>query len=368
MKKLNLTATATAFTLLTSPYALATIELTDDLSFSGFGSTSVTTTDNKTPLYLNHEITDEVCYDCDTTLGLQLDYLFLDNFSASIQLMKRPQDEWSEPQLEWAYVGYNYEQFDIKAGRLRLPLFLDSEFYYVNHAYTAARPNAEVYDAVLGITSYDGVGVTWNAELTDDLSLAVNPYGAMSGKPKAEKGNTKYEFPINYSAGLAIDLASFDYKVHFNVFHANFDMKIESYGFPTFEQKDINVTLYSLGGEYTWDALTLRAESYYSENTFNWYTQAAYTIGIFTPYLSYGEMHNSSVTEGPGKRGSNRNNTVTTGLRFDITPSVSLNAEYQHTEVNNNYPFGTNGQFTTPFGMNPQLDANVYTLMLNFII
>ena len=56
--------------------AFATIEVTDDLLFSAFGSTSITSSDNETPLYLNREITDDTCFDCDTTLGLQLDYQF----------------------------------------------------------------------------------------------------------------------------------------------------------------------------------------------------------------------------------------------------------------------------------------------------
>ena len=364
MKKFNLTKTATAFALLLSPYASATIELTDDLSFSGFGSTSVTQTDNKTPLFLNREITDETCYDCDTNLGLQLDYLFLDNFNASIQVMKRPQDEWSEPQLEWAYLGYNYEQFDIKAGRLRLPIFLDSEVFYVGHAYTAARPAAEVYDSILGITSYDGIGVTWNSELTDDLSLTVNPYGAISGKPEAEKGDLEYEFDINYSTGLAIDLASFDYKIHFNVFHANFDGIATHNTFGKVgEFKDQNFTMYSLGGEYTWEAITLRAETYYADHQFNWYTQAGYNIGLFTPYVSYAEMYY------PSDQATKRNNTITAGIRFDVTPSISINAEYQRTEAGKDLSATgqSNGQFTKAFN-GENIDANVYTLMVNFII
>ncbi|MFA0503030.1 sulfate ABC transporter permease, partial [Vibrio sp. 10N.222.46.A1] len=49
--------------------AFAIIELTDNFSLSGFGSTSWATSDNDSPLIINNGFTDENCYDCDTTLG-----------------------------------------------------------------------------------------------------------------------------------------------------------------------------------------------------------------------------------------------------------------------------------------------------------
>lgn len=127
----------------------ATIELTEQLSISGFGSTSWAKSDNETAVIINHGISDSSCFDCDTTFGIQLDY-FNDAFKASVQLVKRPQDNWSEPELEWAYAGYSVNNFEFRAGRLRLPIFLLSEYYYVNHAYTSTRPPEEVYNSILG--------------------------------------------------------------------------------------------------------------------------------------------------------------------------------------------------------------------------
>ncbi|MGR5489133.1 sulfate ABC transporter permease, partial [Vibrio alfacsensis] len=78
------------------------MDINDNFSISGFGSTSWARSDNETPLLINRGISDENCFDCDTTFGIQLDYFF-DAFKASVQVVKRPQDNWSEPQLEWAY-------------------------------------------------------------------------------------------------------------------------------------------------------------------------------------------------------------------------------------------------------------------------
>jgi len=350
-----------------SSNALATMELTDDLLFSAFGSTSITRSDNETPLYLNREITDENCFDCDTTLGVQLDYQFLDSFTASVQVVKRPQDEWSDPALEWLYIGYNYKQYDIKVGRLRIPAFLDSEYYYVAHAYTAARPSQEVYDSLFGVTSYDGLSIKWQEELTDDISLAIEPYGAFFGERDVTKGDDKYNFKISKMAGLHIELSSYDYRIFVNGLYSAFDTTLNYAGLPpyipafTSKLEDQTSRIYSLGGEYLWDAVTLRAETYYAEDNFNWYTQVAYSINKFTPYIAYAEKHNRSDTR-------NGNYTMTAGLRLDLTASISINLEYQKTQPEDydTSLFGI-GQFTEPFSSTDS-NAEVVTLMVNFIM
>lgn len=348
-------------TYLFSSTASATIQISDDLLFSAFGSTSVTKSDNETPIFLNREITDETCFDCDTTLGLQLDYQFLNNFTASIQVVKRPQDEWSEPDIEWAYIGYNYDQYDLKIGRLRTPTFLDSEYYYVAHAYAAARPPQEVYDSQLGITSYDGISFKWQGELNDQLSLSIEPYGAFFGERDARKGIQQYEFDIDLMIGMKIELSSYDYRLFINGLRTDFDMNVQLTGFAV-ELNDQSFKTYSMGGEYLWDTVTLRAETYYSKDrNFNWYAQVSYNIDKFTPYVSYAEKNSI------GDADENDNQSITIGVHYDITPSVSINLDYQH-EMTDDYTPAASGQFTETFTTNSETDANIFTLMFNFII
>jgi hypothetical protein len=126
---------------------------------------------------------------------------------------------------------------------------------------------------------------------------------------------------------------------------------------------------YALGGEYLFEDydLTVRGEMYYADNNFNWYTQAAYSLDAWTPYVSYAQKNNTG-------NNANSNHSVTTGLRFDITPMISLNLEYQrvmmrdYKEPSLTNPSPTNGQFLEWFSDPNNRDANVYTLMVNFII
>ncbi|MDF4706739.1 sulfate ABC transporter permease, partial [Vibrio parahaemolyticus] len=176
--------------------------LTEQLSLSGFGSTSWAKSDNPTTLLVNRFIGDESCFDCDTTFGMQLDY-FHKAFRASAQVVKRPQDHWSSPQLEWAYLAYTYQNIEIRGGRLRLPLFLMSEYNYVGHAFTQARPPNEVYDSILGITAYNGLSARWIHDLNEQVVLTAMPFvGFKDNSDVTINERTELEIESNNTAGM----------------------------------------------------------------------------------------------------------------------------------------------------------------------
>lgn len=328
----------------------AKLNLTDDISLSGFGSTSVTQSNNATPLYVNREITDEACYDCDTTFGLQGDIKLTDSFNASVQVVKRPQDQWSSPALEWAYLGYNVSDFNLKVGRLRLPLFLSSEYYYVGQAYTSARPPQEVYNSILGITSYDGISGTWDIELNDESYLAITPFIGIESDSEVNIGSVRYDFNIEKTIGLHTELSGFDYRVMFNYAHFKYAVDLTTpLGSQQYPADNINI--YTLGAEYSLDQFLFTSEVLIDTMHFNWYASVAYNIDLFTPYVTYAESHHNQ-----------KNNSLLVGVRYDLTTTVSLNAEWKYTDANN----GSNGELIS----NPadgDTDAQLYTLMLNFI-
>jgi len=347
----------------TSSSSFASIEIANNLLFSAFGSTSVTKTNNKTPLFINREITDKTSYDSDTTLGLQLDYHFLDHFSSSLQVLKAPQDEWSEPKVEWLYADYDYNQFSTKIGRLRLPIFLGSEYAYAAQLFVPARPPQTAYDSVMGITSYDGMNFTWNQELNDDMSLAVSPYVSFTGKPKALKGDTLIQFKIHKLLGMAIDLSSINYRIHFSSGYADYNFAVYENGTNIQPATRDTMRFYSLGGEYNLNDLNLKSEVFINnQQTLSWYSQVAYNYKILTPYINYGQKHAKT------QRGNDDDSQIiTTGIRFDVTANISINTEYQYTKLDKNKD--ASGMFITKPGRAPEKpDASVYTLMVNFIL
>ncbi|MGF1777354.1 sulfate ABC transporter permease [Vibrio nomapromontoriensis] len=339
--------------------SLAAIDLSDNFSISGFGSTSWAKSDNATPLMVNRNINDENCYDCDTTFGVQLDY-YREAFKASVQVVKRPQDHWSEPQLEWAYLGYSVGDFEFRGGRLRLPLFLASEYYYVGHAYTTARPPEEVYNSILGITAYNGASVIWNVDISDEMQLSLSPFVGFKDNNDVDLNQAmSMEFETKNMWGANAVLTGENYRINFAYLDSTFDQTVTLSGFTLPTQKDESIKLYSLGGEYDFGSLKLTAEGQQNDFGSSWYSSAAYRIQKFTPYVVYGQTHRKSSDTNPfeGKSGD----SWTLGLRYDVLYNVSVNAEWQK--------FESFGSQSGPFVSSPgkDTDANLYTVMVNFV-
>ncbi|GAL24533.1 ABC-type sulfate transport system permease component [Vibrio variabilis] len=344
----------------------AAIDITDNFSISGFGSTSWARSDNETPLLVNRNIRDEDCFDCDTTFGVQLDY-FYEAFKASVQIVKRPQDHWSEPQLEWAYLGYSIGDFEVRAGRLRLPVFLASEYYYVGHAYTAARPNEEVYNSILGVTAYNGASVIWNYSLTDELQLSLTPFAGFKDTNEVELNpNIALEFETKNMWGVNAQLLGDNFRVNFAFLDSNFDQttKLSNFEVPgtggfviPYSETlapDQNIKLYSLGGEYDFGQLKLTAEGQKNDLGSSWYGSAAYRVQKFTPYVVYGQTYRDA-SEGNSYKGKT-GDSWTLGLRYDVLYNVSINAEWQRFE---SFGIDDNGDTNSgPFIDSPGTDTD----------
>ncbi|MEZ9337066.1 porin [Vibrio splendidus] len=346
--------------------AFAIIELTDNFSLSGFGSTSWATSDNDNPLIINRGFTDENCYDCDTTFGVQLDY-FYNSFKASVQVVKPPQYDWSEPQLEWAYVGYEFNDFDVSVGRLRLPLFLASEYYYVGQAYMTARPPTEVYNAVLGITAFNGVKVSWTHDVSDEATLLLSPFFGVKDKNDVEfNSTTNLEFETNRMFGANLQLSGENYRWNLSFLDSNFDQTASGLtsvsGIPILvpyrqEKENQHIQLWSLGAEYEFGQAVFASEGQTSDFSSSMYASLGYHLGPFTPYVVYGAQFDSKEhLEG---------NSYLIGLDYDVLPNVSINGEVQYFEARK-----ANGAFVEDFnaltGFDDK-DAVLYTIMLSFV-
>ncbi|MDA0151385.1 sulfate ABC transporter permease [Vibrio sp. Makdt] len=337
--------------------AFANIELTDNLSLSGFGSTSWAKSDNETPLMITRGFTDENCYDCDTTFGVQLDY-FYNSFKASVQVVKPPQYDWSEPQLEWAYLGYEFNDFDVSVGRLRLPLFLASEYYYVGQAYMTARPPTEVYNSVLGITAFNGIKVSWTHDVSDEATLLLTPFIGIKDKNDVDfNSTTKLEFETNRMLGANLQLSGDSYRWNLSFLDSNFDQIVITTipGIPTpfrTEQDNQHIQLWSLGAEYELGQFVLTSEGQISDFSSSMYASLGYHLGAFTPYVVYGAQFDDHEHL--------NGNSYLVGVDYDVLPNVSINGEVQYFESKK-----SNGVFIdTP---TDDKDAVLYTIMLSFV-
>lgn len=343
--------------LLFSPCVLAAHPLSDTVILGGFGSVSAAKSDNTTPLFRNREITDDWCYDCDSTLGLQLDWRISPALRTSFQLAKRPQDHYSDPEWEWVYAAYEVNALTIKAGRLRLPLFLMSEYYYVSYAYPWFRPPQDVYDATLGITSYDGISFTWNGWLSDQVTTSVTAHYGLPDQGTFGVVGGQLKLDSDYTAGLSLQFYFDDSTVNASYLRSEAKqtaiMTIPSSDQTVTEQSKETFDIFSVGIEQYWGPVRLLSEGLLSRDLYaNWYVSLDYHWQSLTPYVTYSQQRRDRDSE-----------SYLLGLRYTLNQHLAVNAEWQYIDAKR---VNRNGSFTAPPTSSSQEDVNLFTLGLSF--
>lgn len=339
--------------LLLLPWSMtsfAQIRLNDSIMLSGFGTVSAATSDSNVPVYTYRSIDDHLCLDCDTTLGIQLDWLISNQFRASFQAVKRPQDTFSDPELEWAYLAYNNENSTFKLGRQRLPLFIMSQYYYVSAAYSSIRPPEDVYSTIMGITHYDGISYEWSSVTADESQLRVSPFVALPQTSDYEGYGMDFTLKNKATFGVIADYIYQDSTFHFGYIHSDTERN-NDIGLPKthYSLDMIAAGVNIVDGNFTYTAEGLLEQSIFA----TWYAGIAYQYNKVQPYLQYGQ-----------RRRMFENNSVTGGMKVSITPSFFVNLEWSYITSPKTYQ---TGHFDAVQFKDIETEVNVYTLSASFL-
>ncbi|MCE9685360.1 hypothetical protein LZP73_03905 [Shewanella sp. AS16] len=152
-----------------------TASLTEKFNFNGFISGAYISSDNDAGYdYAGSSAN----FDQDSKFGLQGAFQVNDSTQAVMQLMMRGEDNW-DPELEWAYLSHSFANgIQVRGGKLRLPLFMYSDYLDVGYAQPWARPPEEVYNGV-PVSAYTGLDISYDLELADS-TLTFQGFGGSS--------------------------------------------------------------------------------------------------------------------------------------------------------------------------------------------
>ena len=125
----------------------------EDISISGFGSVAVGKSNNDVG-YAGYD-SENFNTSQDTLAGIQLDAQINDRAKFVGQVVAYGRYDY-DLSVEMAYLSYELDWFTVRAGKLRAPLFMYSDYLDVGYAYPMLRPSVEVYDN-FSINSYTGV-------------------------------------------------------------------------------------------------------------------------------------------------------------------------------------------------------------------
>ena len=127
-------------------------------------------------------IDDGGTFNADSVAGAQLDLQFTPRWSATVQMRARPatdHDSRWEVEPNWAFLAWRpADGWLLRAGKLRVPLYLYSEILDVGAAYDMARLPMEMY-SLAPINELLGFSVGYDRPLDDagDYQLNVNLFG-----------------------------------------------------------------------------------------------------------------------------------------------------------------------------------------------
>lgn len=135
-----------------------------EISFSGFGTVGYAQSDS--PHVYQRHIDRNGTFERDSVLGLQADARLDEHWGATVQLKLAPStssDSRWESTVSWAFLSYRpTDDWLFRAGKLRVPLYLNSENMDVGTTFDFARLPTEMY-SLAPTTDFTGLSFskTW---------------------------------------------------------------------------------------------------------------------------------------------------------------------------------------------------------------
>ena len=270
----------------------------------------------------------------DSLAAVQISYELNDSMTATMQLLAKGANNW-EPEMEWAYLSYQTEQGTIvRAGKLRVPFFMYSDYLDVRYAQPFSRPNADMYNLV-GFNTYTGLDAVIPIEV-GNTTFTIQPFAGTSNS--GTKGDNYIDI-INMP-GMNISWEWNDLLLR--TIYARADLKstdtpvandsIGDFVGVGFKYAPNN---FFLLGEYGQTKVKdmqfgpgISAQETYTAS----YVATGYTLGQVTPYLMYGSSDTEQKVEMSAFNMTTTETTVerknvSLGMRWDFMPSVALKAD-----------------------------------------
>jgi hypothetical protein len=154
----------------------------DRVHLSGFGTLALTHNDNPdagaiVSYVQKHPARQGTSGNLDTALGLQLQWQPLAQTTVIAQGVGRAGNDF-KPEWRMAYVRQEVgENAAVRLGRLRSPLYFDSDVSEIGYAYLMARPPLPLYGIVNNVPTIDGVDAQWHHTVGNASILAQGYLG-----------------------------------------------------------------------------------------------------------------------------------------------------------------------------------------------
>jgi hypothetical protein len=398
-----------------------------DLSFSGFGTIGYAVSDQ--PYRYQRFLHDRGSFQRDTVLGAQADVKFSPQWSATYQAMAAPSmgndEDWSL-KTTWAFVSWRPDNdWLLRVGKQRVPLFLNAENRNVGQTYDFARLPAEVY-GLAPTTDLIGLYVSrsWLPAIGETTLDMFAGEANMVARAHARDLGPVF-MPVNTDVrGLALTLRQEKATWRVGLHHVATSMRGGGRGFPShYPSVPIvpGVSYYDVAGPGTQyakriinDVITLGADievapswrvmaevvrniqmrTENGANTAGGYVAVLHKIDRFTPYVSFAKLRsvgdsmktvrgldgsvvpylspapadvaavdalNMSQRVGADIIQAYDQDSLAIGTSFAVTPSSKLKLEWMRTRIGNR-----SAMVDSPAGGDAVRHQHIQVLSLNY--
>ena len=326
-------------------------------------------------------------FSTDSRLGLQISAKVNPDISVTGQLLAKANKDNSNVEADWAFASYRVnEPISIRAGKIKFPTFLISDYYEVGYAYPWIRPPQEVYYSN-PITTLNGVDVLAKIRL-GDMNLLFQPYYGVSrgaqalvpqevyplfpllGQPQPPSGSVVYtDFTADALHGFNLSLSSDIFTVRYGTLQT----KVNASAFGVFQD---TAKFSSVGATMDWHNVVLYSEGFKREidgmanlafpNQKGWYTTLGYRFGKWLPLYTTARL---SDNDNPTNLGGTplKQTSQTLGLRYEIGSGAALKFEAQKVTPEE----GTRGLLiadpNNPLAKDPGDNVMIYGLALDVV-
>lgn len=323
-------------------------DLSQMFSVSGFGTVGATHNDNKKGDYVADVFqpngagyTRASSIDVDSKAALQIDAKLSDKFSAVVQVVSRSRvNTGYTPRIEWANIKYAITpELSVRAGRIALPTFMNSETRLVGYSNPWVRPPIETY-SLRSTTNSDGVDATYRHNFGSVNNTTQVWYGKMEVASVAFTGAVSNGVRAEKIVGIADTVEIGALMMRAGV--TKIDFRITA-GPNLYVYSPANV--YNVGATYDPGSWFVMGEV--TKSDFGnvqraqkaGYVTAGYRLAKFTPYATYSMV---DVDDNKVTMSVRAQHTASAGLRWDFMKNLALKVQLDKVSLEK----GSSGFFT----------------------
>nr|VVV06396.1 hypothetical protein AW0309160_03887 [Aliivibrio wodanis] len=346
----------------------------DNVKISGFGSVGVGKANNGAG-YAHY--TDER-YDTniDSILGLQFEFKVNDQAKVVTQISASGRYDW-EVDVDSAYISYDFDGFTARAGKMKAPLFMFSDYVDVGYAYPMIRPSQEMYENII-LSSYTGADILIPFDIGES-TLLLQPFSGNSEIKERDSsfGHTKLDMFFGLTAHLYYDDWTFrtSYITAQTAVQGLDEITDPTVGLIATTIDDETASFIALGLQYDDGDLMLLAEATQTTvsgdftDVFSAYALTGYRFGSVMPYVmvSHNQTTDNDKRDGTALSGlSYESMAYSLGSRWDFAQNVALKLDVTYADFGDTH----GGKFSYNVDDNNQPienDTFVYSATVDFV-